>query len=60
MTYQVSHFINGKKTSTSGKMLEIYNPATGEVAGQVVCADKKIVDDAIAAAKKCISRLGSL
>lgn len=51
MTYQVSHFINGKKLPITGKTLDIYNPATGEVVGQVALADKKIIDSAVSAAK---------
>lgn len=51
MTYQISHFINGKNIPSSGKTLNIYNPATGEVKGTVALADKSIIDQAIAAAK---------
>jgi malonate-semialdehyde dehydrogenase (acetylating)/methylmalonate-semialdehyde dehydrogenase len=51
MSYQVSHFINGKSVSTKNRTQEIFNPATGEVVGQVDMADKKIIEDAIAAAK---------
>jgi len=52
MVYEVPQFINGSQVKTKGRMLDIYNPATGEVAGKVDVADKKIVDDAVAAAKK--------
>jgi len=51
MSYQVTHFINGQTVSSSGRSLDLYNPATGDVIGQVTLADKKIVEQAIAAAK---------
>src|SRR5690606_1928575 len=51
MRYDVPHLINGKLVPASGRKLDIYNPAIGEVAGQVGVADKKIVDDAVQAAK---------
>lgn len=49
--YQVTHFIQGKSITTSGRTSDIYNPATGEVIGKVQMADKAIVEQAIAAAK---------
>ncbi len=51
MTYQVTHFINGQAIAAAGRALELFNPATGEVAGHVMTADKRIVEQAIAAAK---------
>lgn len=51
MTYHVPHFIQGKLIESSGKTLDIFNPATGEVAGKVTLADKKIIDQAVSAAK---------
>ncbi len=51
MSYQVSHFIHGQLIPVTGKTLEIYNPATGEVSGQVALADQSIIDNAVAAAK---------
>lgn len=51
MTYQVNHFINGQAVKTEGRKLDIHNPATGEVTGQVTLADKSMVDKAIQAAK---------
>lgn len=49
--YDVSHFIQGKAVSTSGRKLDIYNPATGAVTGHVSVADKTTVDQAVQAAK---------
>lgn len=51
MTYPVGHFIKGKLVSGKGKTLDIFNPATGEINGQVHLADKEVVETAIAAAK---------
>lgn len=51
MTYEVTHFINGKNIPASGKTLDIYNPASGKIAGHVALADKAIVDQAVAAAR---------
>lgn len=55
MSYTISHFINGKTVAgQSGRMHPIYNPATGEVVGQVPYADPKEVEQAIAAAKAAL------
>lgn len=52
MTYTVNHFIHGKiVTGNSNRLHPIYNPATGEVAGQVAFADAKETEQAIASAK---------
>ena len=52
MAYSVTHIINGKKVSgTSGKTGDIYNPATGEIAGKVEYANAQDVDTAVKAAK---------
>ena len=51
MQYHVPHIINGKKITTSGRKLEIFNPALGETCGYVNVADKKMVDEAVNAAK---------
>src|SRR3990167_3204241 len=49
--YQVTHHIHGQSIVEKGKMQNITNPATGAVIGQVVMADKTIVEKAIFAAK---------
>ncbi|SRR5579883_105673 len=51
MTYKVAHFINGKTIESKGKTLDIYNPATGSVIGEVALADQTMIDKAVAAAK---------
>ena len=48
----VTHWINGRPVpSTSGRTGNIYNPATGEIIGQVAFASSAEVDHAVAAAK---------
>ncbi len=51
MPYQVTHFINGQTVSSSGRVLDLYNPATGDLMGHVTMADKAIVEQAVSAAK---------
>ncbi len=47
----VEHLINGKKVSASGdRQQDIFNPATGEIRGQVALACAATVEDAISAA----------
>src|SRR6185312_2003635 len=46
-----SHFINGQLVSATGRHLDIYNPASGEITGQVSVADQTMVNKAVAAAK---------
>jgi malonate-semialdehyde dehydrogenase (acetylating)/methylmalonate-semialdehyde dehydrogenase len=48
--YHVGHFINGKKIVSKNPSLNIYQPATGSVIGQVELADSGIVNQAVAAA----------
>lgn len=51
--YTVSHFIDGKAVeASSGRAEEIYNPATGQVAGKLQVADQRDIDRAVASAKK--------
>jgi malonate-semialdehyde dehydrogenase (acetylating)/methylmalonate-semialdehyde dehydrogenase len=48
----ISHWINGKMVqSTSGRKGDIFNPATGEIIGNVAFASSQEVDQAVAAAK---------
>ncbi len=52
MTYTINHFINGKVVpGKSGRMHPIYDPAQGEVMGQVALANAAEVEQAVAAAK---------
>ena len=49
--YEVTHYIAGQRVPTkSGLHSDIYNPATGEVAGRLHLADLAEVDTAVAAA----------
>ncbi|OGT44020.1 MAG: methylmalonate-semialdehyde dehydrogenase (acylating) [Gammaproteobacteria bacterium RIFCSPHIGHO2_12_FULL_37_34] len=52
MSYEVPHFIQGKKISASNRKLEIYDPVQGKLAGHVLVADRQIVQQAILAAKQ--------
>jgi malonate-semialdehyde dehydrogenase (acetylating)/methylmalonate-semialdehyde dehydrogenase len=48
----VEHFINGKKVSGSDdRYQDVFNPATGEVSGQVALASSATVESAISAAE---------
>ena len=51
-TATIGHWINGRPvSSTSGRTGSIYNPATGDVIGQVAFASTEEVDQTVAAAK---------
>jgi malonate-semialdehyde dehydrogenase (acetylating)/methylmalonate-semialdehyde dehydrogenase len=48
----IQHYINGRVVaSTSGRQQDVFNPATGEVSGQVALASVEEVNGAVAAAK---------
>jgi malonate-semialdehyde dehydrogenase (acetylating) / methylmalonate-semialdehyde dehydrogenase len=50
---EIGHWIDGKRVNgTSGRVADVYNPATGEVQAHVALASKNEVDAAIAAAAK--------
>ncbi len=52
MTYEYGLFIGGEQRSaTSGRAIEVTNPATGQVIGRVPAADEADVAEAVAAAK---------
>jgi len=52
MGYIVEHLINGKRVSGKGdRYQDIFNPATGEISGQVALASVATVEEAIAAAQ---------
>lgn len=52
MSYEYGLFIGGEqRPGTSGRVIEVTNPATGQVIGQVPAADEADVADAVAAAK---------
>ena len=51
-TAEIGHFINGRAVaSTSGRRQAVYNPATGEVARELVLGSADEVNAAVAAAK---------
>lgn len=55
MGYEVPHFINGRLVKSTGRKLDIFNPATGEVIGSAHSADKALLDSAVAAANSAFT-----
>lgn len=53
-TYQVGHYISGVSLNTPSTKLPIYNPARGELIGEVCVASPDVVDKAVAAAKAAL------
>ena len=51
MTYHIPHFINGQRVQGSGRRLDVYNPANGEIVGNLHAADDKIIENAVTSAK---------
>jgi malonate-semialdehyde dehydrogenase (acetylating)/methylmalonate-semialdehyde dehydrogenase len=51
MTYNVPHIIGGQTITSGSRTLDIYNPATGTLAGNLKVADQAIVEQAVASAK---------
>ncbi|MEC7633004.1 MAG: CoA-acylating methylmalonate-semialdehyde dehydrogenase [Pseudomonadota bacterium] len=47
----VGHFINGETCTPTGRMQDVYNPATGEAEKLVLLASKATVNDAIVSAQ---------
>jgi len=52
MVKSYSNLIDGKLVNSSGKYLDVLNPATGETIFKVAASDKKDVDLAVSAARK--------
>ena len=51
MTKRISHWVDGHELAgTSGRTSDVFNPATGEVTGQVDLADAREVDAAVRSA----------
>ena len=49
---QITHHINGQNTALMTRTQDVYNPATGEITGQVALAEISEVNAAVAAAKE--------
>ena len=47
----IGHLINGQLVTTTQRLQDVYNPATGEVSKQVALASKETVEEAISAAQ---------
>ena len=53
MTASISHYINGQRSNgDNAKTQQVFNPATGQVSGQVVLAGPQDVDSAVNAAQQ--------
>ena len=55
MTIEIPHLIDGKRIAVSGRKLPVYNPALGQMTGEVGVANQQIVNDAVAAAKRAFT-----
>jgi malonate-semialdehyde dehydrogenase (acetylating)/methylmalonate-semialdehyde dehydrogenase len=57
---QIGHWIDGKRVAgTSGRMADVYNPATGEVQAQVALASKAEMEAAVASAAEAQKAWGA-
>jgi len=52
VTSTIGHLIDGQITTAATRTQPVYNPATGQISGQVALADKATVEQAIASAQK--------
>jgi len=52
VTSPIGHLIDGQITTAATRTQPVYNPATGQISGQVALADKTTVEQAIASAQK--------
>ncbi len=52
MTQQIGHLINGEWLYDAAQTQPVYNPATGEVSGELAMASAQVVEQAIASAKQ--------
>jgi malonate-semialdehyde dehydrogenase (acetylating)/methylmalonate-semialdehyde dehydrogenase len=48
--HQIGHFIGGRRVPVTGATAPVYNPATGEISGQVAMATAAELDSAVATA----------
>lgn len=49
--HSIGHYINGRNVNDNGRLLEVTNPATGQVIRGVSAANKETVEEAIKAAE---------
>src|SRR5689334_23201599 len=57
MAEEIKHFIAGKPASgRSGRTAPVFNPATGEAAGQVALASAAEVDEAVRVAREAFPK----
>lgn len=55
MLNNIPHIIHGKKIPAAGRKIPVFNPALGEMTGESGVADRKLVDEAVASAKKAFA-----
>ncbi|MGH8601291.1 MAG: CoA-acylating methylmalonate-semialdehyde dehydrogenase [Gammaproteobacteria bacterium] len=51
MTSIIPHYINDERVSRNDRYQDVFNPATGEVTGQVALASRQTVNESVAAAQ---------
>jgi len=51
MMYELAHYINGRLIQSKTRKLDLHNPATGELIGQLAVADLSVVNQAMQAAQ---------
>src|SRR5699024_6175720 len=53
-TATIPHIIDGQKVLSDGRVGNVYNPATGQVTGQVNFADSELISQAVDAAEAAL------
>jgi malonate-semialdehyde dehydrogenase (acetylating)/methylmalonate-semialdehyde dehydrogenase len=51
----IGHFINGKPVAGSWRSAPVFNPATGQISGDVALADRAVIDAAVVAAQATLA-----
>ena len=57
----INHYVDGAVTALSStRRSDVYNPATGQVTGQVALADASDIDAVVASAQKAFETWGAM
>jgi len=60
-TTTINHFINGAETAGAGTRTQpVYNPATGQVSGELRLANRADLDATVAVARKAADTWGDI
>ena len=51
----IKHYINGKKVEGGDRRGNVFNPAIGEVASEVILGNKEVVENAISISKRVLT-----